>query len=377
MSMIKSIKSSDFGERALDNLFSIDADTFDIRKLYAVPFIRNAVRVIANSVQGIPFSVYQVSGNTAIWNGEGVAPDELMGSLRESLWYASASMELHGAAYFGVNKKIGKPVSLAYFDPTTISDIRSVQSGKKEGYSWQRQVNSVIKTVYSWDMLHVFELDPFVEIGEGRSSASSALLSGKASHALSRFAENYLSNGAVRATIFEMPTGTTRAQGEQFTAWYKRLFTGKRSGSVGAYPSGHVAAHTIGDGIGDVSSLELDKSLAIQVASAFQVPLSVVLGDSSNYATAEVEWEQFYVAKILPAAQRIIDAINAQVLSEMGYVIYLEPDRLPTFRRRQLSELGQVVSAVGGAFLTTDEARAMFNLDPLGGGRNVPFPEGL
>ena len=127
-----------------------------------------------------------------------------------------------------------------------------------------------------------------------------------------------------------------------------------------------IKVNTIGTNIKDTIAPELYMQAAHNVAIAFGIPLSLLMSDAANYATALEDHVRLYTETVIPIHERMIEVWNERVYEPRGYTIEGNPDDLEIMQSYQLQQAASVMALVGKPILTLDEGREMLGYEPIG-----------
>lgn len=188
-------------------------------------------------------------------------------------------------------------------------------------------------------------------------------------------------NGPRISGVIERPAGAPRWEGmdrRRFKAAWQSQYSGRGSGAGGtpiledgmSFKSMHLKASD--EDVVDVAKLSL-----ATVASVFQVnPTMVGLLDNANYSNVREFRKSLYGDSLGPIIKQIEDTLNVFLLEKLGVEddVYFEFN-IEEKLRASFEEKAQVTStAVGGPWMTRNEARAMNNLPSVDGGDDLLVP---
>lgn len=175
----------------------------------------------------------------------------------------------------------------------------------------------------------------------------------------------------------DAPDWDSRAR-RRFKQSWQAQYSGRGSGSGGTpvledgmtYQPQHLKAH-------DEEVVDMTKLSLQTVASIFQVnPTMIGLLDNANYSNVREFRKSLYGDSLAPQVKMIEDALNEFVLPILGASddLYIEFN-LEEKLRASFEEKAAVTSAaVGGPWMTVNEARAMNNMPALDGGDDLIRP---
>lgn len=188
-------------------------------------------------------------------------------------------------------------------------------------------------------------------------------------------------NGPKISGVIERPLGAPKWEGadrRRFKASWRSQYSGRGSGVGGTpiledgmtFSSMHLKASD--EQIVDVAKLSL-----ATVASVYQInPVMVGLLDNANYSNVREFRKSLYGDSLGPIIKQIEDTLNVFLLEKIGAEegVYLEFN-IDEKLRASFEEKAAVTStAVGGPWMTRNEARAMNNMPAIEGGDELLVP---
>lgn len=113
------------------------------------------------------------------------------------------------------------------------------------------------------------------------------------------------------------------------------------------------------------------------VAGVYNVnPALIWPGDGQTYASAKENARALYNDTLAPKLMQVVERVNADILPRVGEPRghYVEYDLSVKLQGSFEERAAVIQSAVGGPWLTRDEARAMFNLPHIDGAQELIVP---
>ena len=329
-----------------------------------VGWYKRCVDVRGRSLASLPWAVYSVGAEEALWIDDGERPDSLAWlNLRDALYTAETSCVLTGAAY-ALKERMGRRMtSLYWYNAATITP--EFQGG--EIVRFKRMVPGFAKPEYidAKEMLAVFSADAYTEMGPGASDALAALMSAQVLYDLDSYTSENLRSGLVNKTIF-VAEGRRPAEDEaqRVESWLTRFIYGRRRTEVKVMGGGLKPAQ-MGTNLSDLSHKELSEQHREAIATALGVPHSLVMSNAANFATAQADQLNFMLTTILPEARAIEDAFNQQLFEPMGLYFCFEPDRSEVMQAQQVMEAEATTRLYVAGILDKNESRARLGYDPV------------
>jgi hypothetical protein len=181
---------------------------------------------------------------------------------------------------------------------------------------------------------------------------------------LTHFAEAYFSRGGFPLTI--LSTEGVISEPEKVLSWWNAMVRGARQAFKAILLTNKITPTVIGSNIKDTIAPELYSQAAHNVAIAFGIPLSLLLSDAANYATALGDHVRFYTETVIPLAERIFEQWNERVYEPQGLEIECDPSQLEIMQAYQLEQAAAVSAVVGGPVLTRAEGRQILGWEDDG-----------
>ena len=307
------------------------------RTLYIrVPWLSRAVVLRSNAVASLPFALvdadsgedYDVSTDWENKVGFLPNPSKLL-SLVES------SLSLLGLAYLFNEHNRVKTLDLRYFAPTTITPDLDPITGL---VGFKRNIGSQSFDLPPEDVIHFWQLDPFVELGPGNNSAATAALSAAGVlYNVDGFAEAFFDRGAIKVTLLTVKGPMPEAERDRLKSWWKRVFSGISNAWGSDIVQGdHIEPVVIGEGIKELSDNELTKEKREDIAAAMGIPMTILWSSEASGlgggGVVQSDERKFYEQTIVPEALFIQSVFNEQLFEPMGLRWQFRPETLDVFQ---------------------------------------------
>lgn len=329
-------------------------------------WFHRCVDLRAKSIQNMPWTVTKSGSDNVLWDHEMPdIPEELAFAehLPRLLYVWEASLVTVGRAYT-LKESDGRSIDrLFYFNPLKVEPVKSASSGITQ---YRRTVNSGVETYDAEDMIALFHPDPFIENGPGFHTAGAK--NAQVLRALDGFLVSFLDKGLIKATILSVE-GAENVQPDQLQklkkSW-KDTLAGWFNGGDQAIFNSKVTPHTVGEGLGDLNDSDLTKEQREALCAALGIPLSLMMSNAANFATAELDHVNYHVFTVIPEAKFMMRELNRQLFAPLDYRFSFHPERLEVIQRYELDKAAKVVQVTGGPVLTRDEGRELLGYKPLG-----------
>lgn len=186
--------------------------------------------------------------------------------------------------------------------------------------------------------------------------------------ALEEFASRFFSNGANVQTILELPAMSPEALADFKIKWHQEYAGLANAHRTAAAPG--MKAHRIGATPEESQALESRKHQLREVAGIYRVPPHKI-GDleDAHYANIEQSSIQFREDTIAPWVVKLEAEMNRKLLrveERRRLRIWFNLDAL--LRADTASRYAAHSTAVGGPFMTVNEARRLEGMQPIEGG---------
>jgi len=123
----------------------------------------------------------------------------------------------------------------------------------------------------------------------------------------------------------------------------------------------------IGDGVGDLGNVPLTEEKRQDVGTALGIPLSLLLANAANYATAQADRRNFYELTIIPEADLVARTINEQLLTPLGLSLVFRPEAMTIFQEDESARAQAFASYTGGGLKPSIAAQLL----------GITLPEGI
>ena len=332
-------------------------------------FIVRCIGLHVGEAGTIPWDIGPMDeGADRIW-GSGtdfptLPPDEIewLGELPVLIgkWYASLLSS--GQAYSLKEVSRGEPTGLPYLAPGTITKID--YSGFKPTV-FHRNENGVERRYGADDVFHVFAPHHLVEAGAGWSAGHASRVSASASLALMEFTERFLNGDLIKSTAVIAKNnrlGMDHPIIQGLRQQVRKLI--KRSPEEDPPIFGaDVDIRTIGDGLSDLKTDELDRTHKADTAAAFGIPLILLDPRTDGRGSMRGAQEQFLTGTVFRWVRLLESALNIQVLRPVGLSLRFRYREHPLLQTRMTEQaIGLQTLSGGKPIMHAEEARRILGL---------------
>jgi hypothetical protein len=320
-----------------------------------------AVNKSARAVANMPFVLKkgdEIFDDSTAWkNKVGFMPNprDLLRRLRHSLIMTNTAYLRMGRNVAGIAKKLN------YTVPTSI-DIKTNQAtGELIGLA--RSVNGRIVQTFAADdpdLIRFWWLDEKTELLPSKDTEFQAMMGAAGILYYSDFfTENFYKRGGVKPTLIAMKgmvMGDKKDELQKdWTQWVRGI--GKFANNITAklFNADTMDIKSFGEGLGDLKDTPVYRQALENIAIGLDMPLSLLLSNSANYATAQTEYVQWFRNSVTPWCDFIADTMNEQLFEAMGLHMEFTPENTDpeqedeVQRTNALSTMGDAIAKFSDA----------------------------
>jgi len=326
-----------------------ESDSIDVETVYErVAVVRTAVTLRANALASLPWEITTRRGTLIDFDAE-----RLAGIIRN----IEIDLCLYGAAY--LLRDPAAPLGLRRLHPRTITPVTDPKRGL---VGFVRRANSIeLRLEPETELLYLWEPSVRGEVEPGVGLVTTALTQARALLAAERYQTAYFERGAVRPTVWMFAQRPTDAERSRFEQWLRQLVSGIRNAFRHLALSSEIKTVTLGDTLSDAVKPELLQRAAELMITAFQVPMSLVFSNASNYATALRDYQTFILLTILSRAREVTAMLQPH-FAAYNQTIRCNEARIDAVQNAELEKAEAIQRLAGQPVLTLNEARARLDL---------------
>lgn len=325
------------------------------------------IQLRAQTIGGLPLEVYSRETGE-LWPEH---PLNLLFGDEDSdlLARLEIALCLWGTAYLEITKAVlGGARGLRWLNPGAMALLKTAKGIEK--YIYTPASGAPARDFGRNDIVYLHTFHPTDDL-DGLSPLAVALTAVGVDQRIARYAQSFFGNGARIEGILTVPgagdeqvdlleakwKATFRGVGK----WFKTLIFGAADVKYQplSYPPEDLALETL--------SAEMRRT----ICAAFGVP-PILAGawEASNYATAKEQRQSFYTETILPELDFIEDELNKQFVRRFYPEAYIAFDvsGVNALREDEQTRNQALTTAVGGGWMTINEARARVGLPDVAGG---------
>lgn len=318
-----------------------------VQKYYKhVGLLYRCIDVRMASINNVPWEI--VKGEKVVWSSaDEEAPKDLLW-LQDwpallSLIEAALCMQSQAFLYKARNRVIMK--DLQWFSPVSMTPIWDETLGLVR---YERRLNKSAKPINFLpdEIVYIWQRDPMHETSRRVSPAEAACAAAGVIYNVDTFTSNFLERGAIKATLLTVEGNLAAQEKERLKSWWKRLVGGVKNAGNTEVISASVKPVIIGEGLQELSNTDLTGEKRSDLISTMGVPLSKVMSDAANYATAQMDDLGFYRDTMIPECRMIARSMNKQLFAPLGYRLKFTPDTMDIFQTDENERAGSVKTYV-------------------------------
>ena len=216
--------------------------------------------------------------------------------------------------------------NLRYVVPGTITP----QIDKWEGLTGFKRRIGTETTEYSLKDNRIFwmwRLDHTTELLPSKNSEFKALMAAAGVlYYADYYVQNFFQRGGIRPALLQVTGVPTREEREKIENVWDKIIHGwsKYLGKV--ISANEMDVKVIGDGIDNVANGQLHSEKLADVAMAAGMPLSIILANSANYATAQTEYLVWFRDSVVPWTNYMQDELNDKLFKPLGLHFEFRPE---------------------------------------------------
>lgn len=294
--------------------------------LYAyVAAVYRAYNLTADTIGSIPFSLIDMKtkkeyDSSASWEnkvGFMKNPNELFRLDTLSYIDSNSVYNLRTTDILGYKTK-----DLVFAVPTTFTPYVSPSTGQLEYIERNVGTEREIFAVDDPRLIRMWRKDHTTEVLPSPNTIAAAIQN-SAEQVLytDSWIKHYYKRGGIKPTLIAMKglvIGDKKNEEEKnWTNWLKGI--GRYIGNIArVYNAEAMDVKAFGDGVAELKDNTVYQSALANIAMGVGMPLSLLLANSANYATAETEQGQWYKTFITPLCNWLAYGYNEQVFHPMG-----------------------------------------------------------
>lgn len=274
-------------------------------------------------------------------------------------------LEVTGNCYVYIEKDFsGIPSQMFIFPAQNITIVPDKNSNilVKE-YIYKNGIEKY--TFLPEEMIH-FKYHSVKDFYYGLSPLIAAILPHELYKSMQTFEKDILDNSGLHNLDVKV-TGADQKKIDEYKSKYNDIHTGAGKRAQNFWHNEQVEIKPLGITPRDMNFLRGRQLMIDEICSCYGVPISMIRADTVNRATVEAGHYQFALNTIQPRLIKLEQQINQSIVP-----MFDEPNLFCSFDNPVLEneefKLNKVNSLYTGGIITVNEAREMFDLDPIDNG---------
>lgn len=366
---LKSIPLSQF--TAADFGYVSDVERLPVEQAYReVGWFRRALDLRANGVVEMPYDLRQ--GDREIYDEKSNAEDlppvlnifPLLGALTRDIDKYGAAYAVFETDVFGY-KKCWRRLHPASIVP------RYDDGGTGELTHFDRMYGYRGTKKYRYELDELLWLWMPPDNSENRPGAGvgfTALLTATGMANKDKFKAYYFEHGAINPTIVKIKGFATMQKGDKDETKniLQRLMGGLRNAFKIIPLDGDIDVFNLMSNLKDMEMESMTTQQREDIAVTFGIPLSLIMSNAANYATARQDMINFYDLTIAPLYREVIaPQLNEKLFSQAGFNLIPVKARLESFQRQESEKSYAMLPIYNSGIMSANEFRTEFNMEPL------------
>lgn len=298
-----------------------------------VSSVFRAFNITADVTAAIPFALVDKSGKDYDISTEWENKVGFMKSPKELIRLWRLSLSATNSAYGFMENIRGEGKNLRYILPSSITPLLDREHGngligfkrtvgtRSDEYALGKK-NPIF---WMWRRDHTTELLPSKATQFQALCAAAGILYYSDNHI-----QAFFRRGGIKPTMLVLKGMTTKDNIEKIEGIWTKIVSGayKYLGKVfqGVDAAGGLEALPIGEGVDNLKDKTLTRSKVEDIAMAMGIPLSIMLANSANYATAQVEYKSWYETSLAPWCSFMAEEMTDKLFKPLDLRFEFRPE---------------------------------------------------
>jgi HK97 family phage portal protein len=319
-----------------------DATTISINDAYnKVGFFRRSIDIRKNGVATMPFDLRR--GETEVANEQNIEEVELPLAIDvfDLIPAWATDLDMYSAAYgvFISDDELGLTgVGWVRIHPSRVTPVYDTRG---ELAQWRVNTAGGSKLLPIDRLLYIWQPNQTSDRGPGEPIAHAALTNAGVLKFSGEFQSNFFEQGALNPTLVsiegfnKMPPSSQKEQRSMF----RRLMGGiKRAAQI--HPiDGKTTVSTLQQRLKDMAMTEINDEQKEAIAATMGVPMSLLMSNAANYATATQDDFNFYDKAINPLCVYILaKQLNRRLFNPLSFNLSYQATRLDAYQAIELQK---------------------------------------
>lgn len=352
----KSVSLLQSNDPSVWNFFSgrANAEEFDLFCKVSAAF--RAFSIYANTIGNMPFTLNSKNGdiydNSATWEnkvGFMPNPNELFRLNTLSFINTNTIYNLRSSDVIGYKTK-----NIVHASPYTFSPDTDPLTGQLKSIT--RTLANGAQEIYKPDdkrLVYMWRLDHTTEVLPSKATVAQAILN--AARALlyaDEWIAHFYQRGGIAPTAIALKGQMLPVKKEDEEKSWNDWLMGLRRwyGRVTRiYNADSLDVKQFGSGVTDLRNNEVYRQAIENIAMATGMPLSLLMSNSANYATAQTEKSTWFDTELTPFCNWLSNEYNRQVFTPLGLALQFHPESLDP-QQEDETQRAQAFSVYGDTF---------------------------
>ena len=313
-----------------------------------VASVYRVANMTAAAIGNIPFVVYkgeqEVDKSDSWKNVVGFMPRP-----RELLRLWRLSLFMTNTAYgFKEGTKTRKN-NVRYIMPSTITPKVNSTDGL---IGFKRTLDNNTNINYSLEdnvIFWMWRLDHTTELLPSKNTEFKALMAAAGILFYSdHYIQTFFQRGGIKPAMLSVSGVPNKEEREKIETVWDKVMRGYNKYMGKAISAETMDIKVIGEGIDNLKDSALHDSKIEDIAMAAGMPLSLLLANSANYATAQIEYITWFRDSIMPHAYGMQEDMNDQLFKPAGYRFEFQPETANVGQEEERQRSSSYVNYVNG-----------------------------
>ena len=323
-STLKGIDLPQYPDSAWNWITGAPEDTSEEQLYSRVAAVYRVANLSAEAIANVPFAIYKGKeeyDTSDDWQnkvGFLANPRELF-----RLWRLSLFMT--NMAYgFMEGNRVTK--NLRYVKASSITPVVDKWQGL-QGFKRQVGNDNIEYSLKDNRVFWMYRLDHTTELLPSKNSEFRALMAAAGVlYYADYYVQNFFQRGGIKPALLSVAGVPTREEREKIESVWDKIVHGwsKYLGKV--ISANEMDVKVIGEGIDSLTKSQLHDEKLADVAMAAGMPLSIILANSANYATAQTEYMVWFRDSVIPWASFMQDELNDKLFTPLGLRFEFRPE---------------------------------------------------
>ena len=323
---VKNIELSQYPPEAWNWYSGKPNDKDDL--LYAlVPAVYRVADMSAQAIADMPFIIMNENDDEIDTSENWQNTLGFMENPRELLRLWRMSIFMYNRAYGFMEASKGKR-EMVYIRADTITPKLDPKTGKLTEFIRTIGAGSKRYPVDDGPIFYMFKRDYSTEVLPSEYSEFNALMTaaGVLRHSDSNLLRFFERGAIPPSMLFVKGVMAIDEDVKKLERVWDRVIRGFYDYLGKVFQGEGIEVHKLTDGLRDLTNDELYKTRVQDIALAAGMPLSLLLANSANYATASVEYMLWFRHSVIPMAKFMQESINLRLLKPLGYKLVFQPE---------------------------------------------------